>query len=144
MSDAHDSHHVNYLYVFLAICVFTVLSILFDVVDIRHEESLLGIEGLSGHTVLVIGIFAVATAKALCVLAFFMHLKFEGNWKYLLLAPTTVLAIGLPIALLPDVGVHYYTVDVPQLEDRRRELAAEAAHAEQTPADEPEDETTDH
>jgi len=31
-----------------------------------------------------------------------------------LLAPTFILAVGLPLALFPDVAVHYYDVDVPQ------------------------------
>ena len=52
-----------------------------------------------------------------------MHLKFEGRWKYLLLAPTVVLAMGLPLALLPDVGLHYYTPVVPQVEIRQQQLA---------------------
>ena len=98
----HESHHVNYLAVFIALCVFTGLSVVFDVVDIPSK-------GL-----LIVLVLAVAVAKALCVLAFFMHLKFERNWKYVLLAPTTILAIGVPLALMPDVGVHYYAVSVPQ------------------------------
>ena len=59
-------------------------------------------------------VLAVATAKALFVMMNFMHLRFEGKWKYLLLSPTVILAMGLPLALLPDVGVHYYTTDIPQ------------------------------
>ncbi len=59
-------------------------------------------------------VLAVATAKALFVMMNFMHLRFEGRWKYLLLSPTVILAVGLPLALLPDVGVHYYTTDIPQ------------------------------
>ncbi|NQV27762.1 MAG: hypothetical protein HQ518_25720 [Rhodopirellula sp.] len=43
-----------------------------------------------------------------------MHLRFERHWKYVLLAPTFILAMGLPLALFPDVAVHYYDVDVPQ------------------------------
>jgi cytochrome c oxidase subunit 4 len=46
---------------------------------------------------------------------FFMHLLFERAWKYVLLAPTIILAIGIPLALLPDIGLHYYTEDVPQM-----------------------------
>lgn len=103
MSDHHNSH-VNYFAIFLALCVFTGISVLTDLVHIPSK------------TVLAVIVLAVATAKALCVMAFFMHLKFEGKWKYVLLAPTTILAIGLPLALLPDVGVHYYMIDVPQVE----------------------------
>ena len=110
----HEAHHVNYLYIFIALCVFTGLSVVFDVVDIKGK-TVLG--GINGSVLLAVLVLSVAVAKALCVMLFFMHLKFERNWKYVLLAPTTILALGLPLALLPDVGVHYYTVDVPQVHD---------------------------
>ena len=97
-----QKHHVNYLVIFIALCVCTTLSVIFDVVDIKSK------------IVLVVLVMAVACAKALFVMAFFMHLKFEGKWKYILLAPTTILAIGLPLAILPDIGMHYYTVVNPQ------------------------------
>lgn len=101
MSDNHDSHHVNYLAVFGALCVFTLLSVVFDVVELSLP-------------VTIVLVLAVAVAKASCVMMFFMHLKFEGNWKFVLLAPTTILAIGLPLALAPDVAVQYYTPIAPQ------------------------------
>jgi cytochrome c oxidase subunit 4 len=107
---AHDTHHVNYFLVFLALCGLTLMSVIFDVVDIRGKR----IGPLNGTIVLIVLVLSVATAKALCVMAFFMHLKFERNWKYVLLAPTIILAMGLPLALLPDIGVHYYTTDTPQ------------------------------
>ena len=110
MSDNEHGGHVNYFFVFIALCVFTGLSVLFDFVEI------------SNYAVLIVCVLAVAVCKALCVMAFFMHLKFEGNWKYVLLAPTTILAIGLPLALLPDIGVHYYTDTAPQ----KREAALPA------------------
>ena len=101
--DEHGAHHVNYLYVFFALCGFTALSVAFD-----------GLGGFVSHNVVIVLVLAVAVAKALCVMMFFMHLKFEGNWKFVLLAPTTILAIGLPLALLPDIGVAYYTSTAPQ------------------------------
>ncbi len=100
MSDNH--HYVNYLTIFIALCVCTALSVIFDVVDIKSK------------VVVAVLVLAVACAKALFVLIFFMHLKFEGRWKFILLAPTTILAIGLPLAMLPDIGMHYYTVVNPQ------------------------------
>ncbi|MEX0726945.1 MAG: cytochrome C oxidase subunit IV family protein [Planctomycetaceae bacterium] len=118
MSDHHNSH-VNYLAVFIALCVFTGISVLTDVIHIPNKA------------VLAVIVLAVASAKALCVMAFFMHLKFEGKWKYVLLAPTTILAIGLPLALLPDVGVHYYMIDVPQIEAGE----SESGHSAESAAD---------
>lgn len=118
MSDhdhAEGSHgHVNYVVVFFALCFFTAISV---VLDLLH--------GLSKETVAVL-VLAVATAKALCVMMFFMHLKFEGNWKYIILAPTTILAIGLMVALGPDQAFHYYDSTAPQLKAVQR--AAEHQH----------------
>jgi cytochrome c oxidase subunit 4 len=59
---------------------------------------------------------------------FFMHLKFEGNWKFVLLAPTTILAIGLPLALFPDIGASYYTSIAPQTNEWAGEISEYQAH----------------
>lgn len=99
---AHDTHHVNYLAIFGILCVCTALSVIFDVVQMSKP-------------ITIVLVMAVAITKALCVMMFFMHLKFEGNWKFVLLAPTTILAIGLPLALFPDVGASYYTPTAPQV-----------------------------
>ena len=110
MADEHTGHHVNYLMVFGALCVFTLLSWLADVQSIIESK-----------VAIAVIVLAVAAAKASCVMAFFMHLKFEGRWKYILLAPTIILAVGLPLALLPDIGVHYYRIDVPQMQEYRHD-----------------------
>ncbi|MDQ3331121.1 MAG: cytochrome C oxidase subunit IV family protein [Planctomycetota bacterium] len=88
--------HANYLLVFVALCVCTLISVATDLVD------------FGSRTLLTIVVLAVAVAKALFVMIYFMHLKFEGRWKFVLLAPTLILAVGLPLALLPDIGMHYY------------------------------------
>lgn len=121
MADEHAIPHVNYFVIFLALCVLTAISVVADVVDIR-----------SAAAVIVI-VLAVATAKALFVMLYFMHLKFEGKWKFVLLAPTMILAIGLPMALLPDIGVQYYMVDTPQ-----NNLADQPAHEEEPHGAQPE------
>lgn len=98
-----DGHHsAPYGMVFVALLVCTVLSALADVIDIGNKA------------VLIVIVMSIAVAKALFVLTFFMHLKFEGNWKLVLLAPTAILAIGLPIALMPDISAEYYTNLAPQ------------------------------
>lgn len=123
---AHEhKHHVNYFYIFLALCVLTALSVVTDVIEFESKLALAFI------------VLAVATAKALFVMMYFMHLKFEGNWKYLLLAPTIILAMAIPAALGPDIGMHYYTLQVPQ--------AAEAQHLQEHGSDShSEHEETDH
>ncbi|MBT4866779.1 MAG: cytochrome C oxidase subunit IV family protein, partial [Planctomycetaceae bacterium] len=106
MSDEHAGHHnVNYSIIFGFLCFCTLMSFAFDKMGIENK------------IVLIILVMGVAVAKAMFVLTYFMHLKFEGNWKFVLLAPTCALALGLPLALLPDIGVHYYTQDVPQIHD---------------------------
>jgi cytochrome c oxidase subunit 4 len=60
------------------------------------------------------------------VMLYFMHLKFEGRWKFVLLAPTIILAMALVAALIPDVGEHYYDVLTPQ---SMQHAADEAKHA---------------
>ncbi len=111
----HAEHHphVNYWMIFAALCVLTLVSWAADEI---------GNKGL----VLAIVVLSVATAKALFVMLYFMHLKFEGKWKFVLLAPTMVLALAIPAALMPDIGSHYYDYEVPQLEDDGTSPAAEA------------------
>jgi len=101
----HGGDHSGlYRIVFGALCIFTGLSWAADELP----------KDLFPGMTLAIVVLGVATLKALAVMLFFMHLKFERAWKYVLLGPTVILAIGLPLALLPDIGVHYYDMDVPQ------------------------------
>jgi cytochrome c oxidase subunit 4 len=46
---------------------------------------------------------AVSCTKALLVMLFFMHLKYEASWKYVLTIPASVMAIFLILALVPDI-----------------------------------------
>lgn len=106
--DAHP--RVNYFAIFMALCVCTAISVALDLVEMSPS-------------LLVAMVLAVAAAKALFVLTYFMHLKFEGRWKFVILAPTVILAIGLMIALSPDLAMHYYTNEAPQA--RAAQAAAE-------------------
>lgn len=123
MSDhAHDDHEFHshfklYLTVFAALCGFTIISIVADLVHIPNRAALVGI------------VLAVAVCKALCVMLIFMHLKFERAWKYLLLAPTVILACTIPFALAPDIGFHYYTPTDPQIAEHEANEAAKKALA---------------
>lgn len=124
MTEGQTHHTAPYFIVFLALCVCTVLSV---VADVLQPPSKL---------VLIVIVLAIATAKALFVMAYFMHLKFEGRWKYVLLAPTIILACGIPLALLPDIGVHYYTDVAPQYVERGEASSSQDAsddtHSEQS------------
>ena len=118
MTNEHaESHpHVNYFGVFIALCVCTALSVAFDLAHFTP-------------TLLVTAVLAVAFAKAMFVMTYFMHLKFEGAWKFVILMPTTILAIGLMIALAPDMALHYYTPEAPQAE-YKAELGAGHGHGD--------------
>jgi cytochrome c oxidase subunit 4 len=87
-----ESHVSTYLKVFVALLVFTVLEYLYAKVAQAHFVSL------------VLGLMALAVTKATLVAMFFMHLKFEGRWVYLLLVPAGLLAAGLVLALYPDMA----------------------------------------
>ncbi|MBL8849944.1 MAG: cytochrome C oxidase subunit IV family protein [Planctomycetaceae bacterium] len=119
----HDSHHayaehaphVNYLFIFILLCICTILSAVFDLLPSKRVVTVL--------------VLAVAVAKAQFVMRYFMHLKFEGKWKYVLLLPTAILACGLPLALAPDIGLHYYPPAIPQLQYESGARGEGAAHA---------------
>jgi cytochrome c oxidase subunit IV len=103
-AEPHGEHaHPNYWAVFGALCILTVASVIADQLG-----------GAIGKTLLALAVLTVAVLKAMFVMLYFMHLKFEGKWKYVLLAPTMILAVAIIAALSPDIAVHYYDVNVPQ------------------------------
>ena len=55
--------------------------------------------------ILIVGLLVLAVIKAGLVGWFFMHLKFEGNWVYVMIVPAFVLATILVMALLPDMAM---------------------------------------
>lgn len=124
----HDAHpHVNYWHIFYALCALTAASVIADV----YGHAL-------GKVVIGLVVLTVACFKAMFVMLYFMHLKYEGKWKIVLLAPTTILALAIIAALMPDVGSHYYDVMVPQVRDAAEHAGHHAApgHEAQQPASE--------
>ena len=124
---SHEQTHprIRYGLIFGGLCVLTGLSWAVD------EAAKHGF--LREVAVIAVLVLAVAAFKAGLVMLYFMHLKFERNWKFVLLAPTVILACGLPLALLPDIGVHYYTVDVPQTSAAEHE--EDQAHSGHAPVE---------
>jgi cytochrome c oxidase subunit 4 len=47
---------------------------------------------------------AVSCTKAMLVILFFMHLKWEANWKWVLTVPASLMSMLLIFALIPDIG----------------------------------------
>ncbi|HUY34841.1 MAG TPA: cytochrome C oxidase subunit IV family protein [Pirellulales bacterium] len=70
---------------------------------------------------------AVSCTKAMLVILFFMHVKYEANWKYVLTIPASIMAIFLTLALVPDVGarVHGLFGFGGKYSQERREYAAD-------------------
>jgi cytochrome c oxidase subunit IV len=94
----HDmGHHVGqYVKVFVALCVLTMMSF-FTYSDYWpfHETPSVGWAFM----------MCVSCCKALLVMLFFMHLKYEADWKYVLTIPASIMSVFLALALVPDVGM---------------------------------------
>jgi len=105
MSDSHDhaGHPTGglgkYIAVFAALCGLTVISFL--TYHLFHDTP---------HVCWAV-MMAVSCTKAMLVITFFMHLKWEANWKYVLTIPASLMAIFLMVTLVPDVGerTRYYS-----------------------------------
>jgi len=106
MSDPHATEHAHpghedhgigkYLAVFAALCVLTGASFFtYSRYWPFHETPQVG----------WIFMMAVSCTKAMLVILFFMHVKYEASWKYVLTIPPAIMAIFLMLALVPDVGL---------------------------------------
>jgi cytochrome c oxidase subunit IV len=73
--------------------------------------------------ILLLGLLFWALIKAGLVGWFFMHLKFEGNWVYMMIIPACVLATIFVLALLPDMALKE-NADEPIVEDTSYALPA--------------------
>ena len=90
----HTSPVKLYLRVFFALLILTVLEYYYA--QWFAEAS---------FAVLVGGLMLLAVIKASLVGLFFMHLLFEGRWKYMMLIPTAFLACVAVFALVPDIAM---------------------------------------
>jgi cytochrome c oxidase subunit 4 len=96
-SHGHDDHGGTgkYVQVFLALCVLTGASFFtYSEYWPFHDTPAVGWAFM----------MAVSCTKALLVMLFFMHLKWEADWKYVLTIPASVMSVFLVLALVPDIG----------------------------------------
>lgn len=126
----HDEHAHGgvglYMGVFVALCVLTSAS-LFTYTSFWRNHVPMHI----GWTFMM----AVSCTKAMLVVTFFMHLKWEANWKYVLTIPATIMSIFLVMMLVPDIGqrTNYYTrqrsehAAAPLAEEVHEQIEAEQA-----------------
>lgn len=117
---AHEmSHHVGqYVKVFVALCVLTTLSF-FTYSDYWpfHDTPSVGWAFM----------MCVSCCKALLVMLFFMHLKYEADWKYVLTIPASIMSVFLALALVPDIGMRINgSYGYGYSDTRRANIATEA------------------
>jgi cytochrome c oxidase subunit IV len=93
----HEEHGslTTYLSVFVALLILTVLS--FAVGNWQDLK-------VKAPGIVWAFMMAVSVSKALLVILFFMHLKWEANWKYVLTVPCCIMSVFLMLMLVPDVG----------------------------------------
>jgi cytochrome c oxidase subunit 4 len=119
-SHVHDNEHdddhaghggiAQYIYVFLALCVLTGASFFtYSQYWPFHAQPKIGWAFM----------MAVSCTKAMLVILFFMHVKYEANWKYVLTVPAAFMSIFLILALVPDVGLRGHWVS----EERQQFMA---------------------
>lgn len=104
---AHGHHEEHgslstYISVFVALLILTVVSF-----AVGNWHSLKD----KAPGVVWAFMMAVSVSKALLVILFFMHLKWEANWKYVLTVPCCIMSVFLVLMLVPDVGrrTRHYT-----------------------------------
>jgi cytochrome c oxidase subunit IV len=93
--------HAPYLKVWAALAVLTVIEYYYASTFKHFFLILLG------------GLLFWAVIKAGLVGWYFMHLKFEGNWVYILIIPAFVFATILILALCPDMAMKPETEENP-------------------------------
>lgn len=99
IKERHVESHAPYFKVFLGLFVLTVIEYFYARIFKDYFTLLIG------------GLLFWAIIKAAMVGWYFMHLKFEGKWIYILLLPTTFLVLVLVFALVPDMTVKVNSSD---------------------------------
>ncbi len=68
---------------------------------------------------------AVSCTKAMLVILFFMHLKWEANWKWILTVPASLMSLLLVLALVPDIGLRFIETTHSSPSQQRLTFAAD-------------------
>jgi len=92
-----DHTHVNRTKLFVVI--FAILLGL-TILSFGVANSSLMDQPVRGWTAMLV----ISVAKARLVIVFFMHLKWESNWKFVLPIPAAVMSALLVLVLIPDIG----------------------------------------
>jgi len=145
MTDTHSTQHDDhehhggvgiFIFVFVALCILTTMSFL-TYFDFWRAH-------VPVHVSRVFMI-AVACTKAMLVIMFFMHLKWDANWKWVLTVPASVMSALLILALVPDVGLRMrhasyermiYAAEEPADAKHENSAADDKRHAVDSPGPE--------
>jgi cytochrome c oxidase subunit IV len=102
--DTHEDHGGlgKYITVFFALCGLTLMSF-------WTNTPLWPFPGEQNHKITWTFMMAVSCTKAMLVILFFMHVKYEANWKYVLTIPAGMMSIFLVLMLIPDVAMRNKT-----------------------------------
>jgi cytochrome c oxidase subunit 4 len=84
-------HHVNYLGIFFALVILTIVTV---AIAFKRFDS---------EAINVLLALLVASVKASLVAMYFMHLKFEGKLIYFIAIVPLILCVILVCALIPDI-----------------------------------------
>ncbi len=93
--------HAPYLKVFAGLAVLTAIEYYYASIFKDH------------FVILLLGLLFLAVVKAGLVGWYFMHLKFEGNWVYIMIVPAMILATIIVLALCPDMVLKPETEENP-------------------------------
>jgi cytochrome c oxidase subunit 4 len=85
--------HAPYMRVWAVLAVMTGLEYFYALIFKDHM------------LLLVLGLVSMALFKACLVGWYFMHLKFEKAWVYILIIPACIMAALLTLALYPDMAM---------------------------------------
>ncbi|MEM8945623.1 MAG: cytochrome C oxidase subunit IV family protein [Planctomycetota bacterium] len=131
--DGHEEHSHTALFmgVFFALCILTTFSFL-TYFDFWRTNVPVGVSRAF--------MMAVSCTKAMLVIMFFMHLKWEANWKWVLTAPVIFMSALLVFALVPDVGLRMRYASHERMIYAAERPADEEAHAGDAHAGEHHDE----
>ena len=104
----HEHHGGSGIYigVFLGLCALTTLSFL------TYSELWRNHVPTEASRAFML---AVSCTKAMLVIMFFMHLKWEANWKWVLTVPASFMAALLIFALVPDIGLRMQSASYDRL-----------------------------
>jgi cytochrome c oxidase subunit 4 len=103
--------HAPYLKVWAGLAVLTAIEYFYALLLKDHFLSL------------VLGLVTLALIKASMVGWYFMHLKFEKRWVYLLIVPACVMAVFLTLMLYPDMAMKPVDSDAPEEEEAQADPA---------------------